>query len=709
MIQRLIAEPFIQAMGWTLLHFLWQGAVVAAMLALTLAALKNKRANLRYLVSCAALAVMLALPVFTLWIISSSPSADQTAITMTAPPALPESPRMTVSKDVTDDALAISGMIETPPALSAWNLREMFSQLTPWLTSLWFAGVLLLSVRMLGGWLYTSRLKNQFTRPLDSDWKQRFALLCRDTRVSRPVRILESALVQVPTVIGWLRPVVLIPASALTGLTPRQLEAIIAHELAHIRRYDYLVNLLQTAVEILLFYHPAVWWVSRQVRSEREHCCDDLAIEVTGDAIAYARALTEIETLRSVTPRLVMAADGGSLLTRIQRIVGSAPQPSERSASWMAGVIAFTIVFVLAAGTQAPLFSDNTTEPVSVETASDKAQADKATKPSVKSLDQPAAAKNETGEEIVASTPPPDDTESPTQTSGSGFIEEMAALGYANLTVDEIISLKNHGVTPQFVRELKAAGYDKLSVRELIRLRSSGASPETIKELKAAGLDQLPLDALIRVQTHGVTAFYIKEMSELGYKNLSADQFIRAADHGVSPGFVHAIQSAGYRDLSIDELIRARDHGVDPDFVREIREAGYDGLKMDQLIRIRDHGVDAEFIKGMKSAGFAQASIDQLVRARDHGVDPDFISKIRALGYADAPLDQFIRMRDHGVTPDYIESIRKAGYSNVSIDQLIRMRDHGVDARFIERAKSNGFTNLSIDQLIRLRDAGVFD
>ncbi|HEY7547262.1 MAG TPA: M56 family metallopeptidase, partial [Blastocatellia bacterium] len=441
-IQWLIDQPLIQAVGWTLLHFLWQGAVVAAVLALTLAALKNKRANLRYLVSCAAMAVMLALPVITLWIVSSTSPADQRISATTAAPS--EAPRMTASKDATSDILAMSGAVETPSAQSAWNLRDVVSQLTPWLTSLWFAGVLLLSLRMLGGLLYTARLKNQFARPLDDDWEQRFAALGRAMRVSRPVRILESALIQVPTVIGWLRPVVLIPASALTGLTPRQLEAIVAHELAHIRRYDYLVNLLQTAVEILLFYHPAVWWVSRQVRSEREHCCDDLAVEITGDAIAYARALTEIETLRSITPRLVMAADGGSLLARIQRLVGAAPQPSERSASWVAGVIAFTIVFVLAAGAQAPLFSDTATGLLSfIEPASDKAQTEKPTTPStIKSNDRPAAAKDEsdeTAEKGFASTPPPDDGE-PSQTSGSSYIEEMAALGYTNLTVDELIS-----------------------------------------------------------------------------------------------------------------------------------------------------------------------------------------------------------------------------------------------------------------------------
>src|SRR5262249_25696174 len=130
------------------------------------------------------------------------------------------------------------------------------------------------------------------------------------------------------------------------------------HELAHIRRHDYLVNLLQTAVEILLFYHPAVWRLSREIRQEREHCCDDVAVEVCGDALIYARALTEIEALRGPGLRLAMAADGGSLLSRIQRIVGSSPRRSEQTASWGAGAIVFAIVFVSAAGAQ--LITPNT-------------------------------------------------------------------------------------------------------------------------------------------------------------------------------------------------------------------------------------------------------------------------------------------------------------------------------------------------------------
>src|SRR5205823_6807755 len=132
--------------------------------------------------------------------------------------------------------------------------------------------------------------------------------------------VAESALVEVPTLVGWLWPVILLPASAISGLAPAELEAILVHELAHVRRHDYLINLLQTGVETILFYHPAIWWLSRRVRQEREHCCDDIAVSLCGDPIAYARALSTMEELRA-SPRWAIAAHGGSLIVRIRRIV----------------------------------------------------------------------------------------------------------------------------------------------------------------------------------------------------------------------------------------------------------------------------------------------------------------------------------------------------------------------------------------------------
>src|SRR6185436_4431619 len=130
--------------------------------------------------------------------------------------------------------------------------------------------------------------------------------------ITRAVRLVESAAVDVPSVVGWLRPAILLPISSLTGLTHQQLEMVLAHELAHIRRHDFLVNALQSVAETLLFYHPAAWWISRQIRIERENCCDDLAVATCGDAIQYARTLAQLEELRAVAAPAV-AANGGSL------------------------------------------------------------------------------------------------------------------------------------------------------------------------------------------------------------------------------------------------------------------------------------------------------------------------------------------------------------------------------------------------------------
>jgi beta-lactamase regulating signal transducer with metallopeptidase domain len=174
--------------------------------------------------------------------------------------------------------------------------------------------------------------------------------------LARGVKILRSRRIEVPTVIGWLEPVILVPASAIGGLSPQQLRTILAHELAHIRRHDFAVNLVQTAVETLLFFHPAVWWISRQVRIEREHCCDDEAVALCGDPVDYARALATMEELR-LGPVPAVAANGGSLSGRIRRLLGIRDDENSegvRPAIALAAALMVTMIAVL------PLFAGST-------------------------------------------------------------------------------------------------------------------------------------------------------------------------------------------------------------------------------------------------------------------------------------------------------------------------------------------------------------
>ena len=208
---------------------------------------------------------------------------------------------------------------------------------------------LVLTIRLMSGWLWVQRMKSHGTTPVAEHWQAAALRLSRRLHIATPVRLLESSLVDVPTVIGWLKPVLLLPASALAGLAPSQLEAIFAHELAHVRRHDYLVNLLQTVVETLLFYHPAVWWLSSRIRAERENCCDDLAVALCGDRVAYARALADLEELRGTGGRLVLAANGASLVHRIRRLLG-APAHTEKTPAWLGGGLALVLLSGIAAG-----------------------------------------------------------------------------------------------------------------------------------------------------------------------------------------------------------------------------------------------------------------------------------------------------------------------------------------------------------------------
>src|SRR5947207_3471961 len=347
-----------QALGWTLLHSVWQCALAAGALASLLAIVPVRAARTRYALAVTTLILMLAGPVATaVRLRAAGPLAG--AVIAPAPGASLDATPLPPPSAGAEPAIPAAG--RTGPSL-AMRLRAGLEPALPWIVVGWLAGVVILSIRLASGWLVTRRLSSVGTQPVPPACREALARLVVRLRVTRPVRVLESAVVQVPAVIGWLRPVVLLPASALTGLTPLPLDAWLAHELAHVRRYDYLVNLLQSAIETLLFYHPAVWWVSRRVRDEREHCCDDLAVAVCGDAHFYATALVGMERLRGTPPAFALAATGpaGALMGRIRRLV--APVQVEIFPRWMAGVIAVTIALGggahLASGTAAPAPDD---------------------------------------------------------------------------------------------------------------------------------------------------------------------------------------------------------------------------------------------------------------------------------------------------------------------------------------------------------------
>ncbi|MBI5385201.1 MAG: M48 family metalloprotease [Verrucomicrobia bacterium] len=332
----LAQRPTVVQLGWVLVHFLWQGAVLAGLFAVARHLLRTRSAQCRYLAGCLTLLLMAAAPVITFCILEPQlERSTSSAATLIAP---------------TEGAASLLAMGGDAATGTASGLTIFLDRLAltlegamPWLVALWLAGVMALSFRIAVAWTKVRRCRTRRTDAVDPIWLERLAELRSRLGINRPVRLLKSALVQVPTVIGWFRPVILLPASSLTGLSPAQLELVLAHELAHVRRGDYWINLLQVAMETLLFYHPAVWWVSACVREDREHCCDDLAVSVCGNRVAFAHALATLEELRGVAAQTALAAGGGSLLKRVRHILGLPTDAGPRSAKAMAGGTLFVL------------------------------------------------------------------------------------------------------------------------------------------------------------------------------------------------------------------------------------------------------------------------------------------------------------------------------------------------------------------------------
>ncbi len=349
-----ISQPLVTTLAWTLLHFVWQGAVISAVAAVLWRQLRGAAPTVRYAVGVASLGAMVLCTVVTFAILSSRTAAVPSSAASVQRQTLAESQ---VSDHVTAPSLTLVGEHISAPSMTLVSsssqtssaVSRLADQSRAWLAlfvAIWAMGVALLSVRLAGGWFVANRLTRRGVSPVADEIAMLADRLMARLSLTRAVRLLESSIVRVPTVIGWITPVVLVPASALTGLSSSQLEALLAHELAHIRRHDYLVNVLQSAVETLLFYHPAVWWISRRVRIEREHCCDDVAIDVCGDRAGYAAALATLEVSKTM-PSMAVAATGGSLVDRIRRIVGVPPTPKQTSFGWVGAVFMLLIVAVL--------------------------------------------------------------------------------------------------------------------------------------------------------------------------------------------------------------------------------------------------------------------------------------------------------------------------------------------------------------------------
>jgi beta-lactamase regulating signal transducer with metallopeptidase domain len=661
----LFSGHFFSALGWALFHFLWQGALVAGIVLGLGSLLANRPPAVRYALACAGLATMLALPIATAWSLAAVDRAGASASVVRA----------------SADSAAFSGLSGSRRAIAkgffSTTIAGRVEAARPWALSVWFAGVLALSLRFLGGLSTANRLTRRGARPAAALWQEILSRFAARLRITRPVRLLESALVEVPTAIGVFRPVILLPASVFTGLPTRGLEALIAHELAHIRRHDYLVNLLQAVAETLLFYHPAVWWVSGRIRAEREHCCDDLAIAATGDARSYARALVRLEEMRGAAPALAVAAGGQNLWKRVVRLLRDAPATAERPSAWLAGAVALILLFVL--GAAARVGPSDSGEPEVIGSGSGSGSFVSVAEPGPADavVSAPAAPAKRTARELKRGSPS----------------------GRRVLTAEQRDAFRDHGVTADFVHAVAALGYDRAEPEDILALEIHGVTPEDISEMNGI-FGKRSLDEHVAFKIHGVTPESVRRLSAFGLGKLSPDDVLAMKIHGVDAAFVESLRAAGYEHLSADDAVSARIHGVEPADAAAWTRLGYPHPSLEDLVSARIHGVTPEFGAGIRAAGITADSLDDLVAFRIHGVTAEFLRELKAQGLKDLSEDDAVSFRIHGVTPELVKDVRSLGYTNPSPDDLVALRIHGVSMESIRKANARAGRRLPLDEIV---------
>ncbi len=643
----------MQSLAWALLHFLWQGTALAALAAAAMALCR--RASARYLVAVAALVLMLLTPFLTFLYSQRSAVAD----------AAMSSPLAAAAWSTARGNAAASGPV-SPSSTDGHTIspaRSAAYNALPWLVEAWLLGVTFFSLRSAGGFFLLERERRKRSSAVGERVLQICHTLQNQLGLRRAIAYCKCKWLHTPAVIGWFRPVVFLPVTALSGLSEDQLRAVIAHELAHIQRLDPFVNVFQVCVETLLFYHPAVWWLNKRIRAEREHCCDDVAVALCGNAVEYARALTLMEEWRSA-PVFAMAANRGPLTERIVRVLGLKTLGAGMRGIGLTGSL-LCLTAALAAGnallgmahpTPAQQAAASTTQtPPTAPTKSTNSSKPSPAQPSPTRAQSPATAS------------------SPASASASSYVDAMKAAGFTDLTVDQLIALKMQDVAPEYVDGLRAQGLQP-DVEHLIAMRVQGITPEYVREVRASGL------------------------------SADQDQLIGLKVQGADGGYYSAMKESGLQP-DVNQLIGLKVQGVTPEYVRELRAAGLT-LTADKVIGMKVQDVTPQYVKELHDLGL-QPKADEIIGMRVQDVTPEYVRGIQALGLQ-PNVGELIGMRVQDVTPEYIKALQSAGF-NVSIPEIIGAKVQDVTPEFIERAKQHGFKNLTLQKLIQLRQLGILD
>jgi beta-lactamase regulating signal transducer with metallopeptidase domain len=625
----------LESLGWTLLHFCWQAAAIVLVYWLADAVLSKARSQTRYVLALGTMLLMFVSALLTL-------AYEETQAGLSASPSAFSSPTWrTIGSSVSSDLAPLAGLKTAGATTQPAKLH--ISRFLPWLDVAWLLGVACLSMRTIGGWRLIQRLRRSALVQAPEAVYANFLRLRERLGITRQVSLRIAEHIQGPLAIGIVRSLIILPAAALMALSPEQLEAVLAHELAHVRRADYLWNLIQTMVETLFFFHPAVWWLGRRLRQQRELCCDDVAVQSCADPLVYATALLRLEERRSQQLSLAMALDGhrgwSGLRARIARILGETNDEKGPRELVPIPLAALCAVFLLVLLPVPQLFA-GLRGAMRTQTETPAASGPPALPPAAATMNRPAPAIAHVVPESSAASPMPP-------------MAQAAPLPPA----------ANHGAVAAATEVAQGAGYGAGEGVGYGAGYGSGGS--------GGNADQAPA--------------------------------VDASAH--KPDYIDGMRAAGY-DVDIDKYVAMKVQGITPEYAQAMAKVGFGKPSADDLIAMKVQGITPEYVSDLRAAGLQPSNIRDLVSYRIFRVTPEFVAGMKAAGFDSIPPQKLVALRVHGVTPEYAKTVKQQ-YPNATIDELVQLRIFHIDDAFLAAVKRHGFSSLSIEKLVQLRISGV--
>jgi len=628
----------VDTIALSLLHFLWQGAAIAALAGTLMLVLRAP--TTRYLVGVGALVLMLISFGTTVALLSSADGASE-LLSARAPAAALASPKVATVTSLE--------MLWTSQAATS-------SDAFVWMARAWFAGVFVFALRIVFGLLAIERLRRRCLVALSPRLVDRFEALQARLGLERVIRYCQCEGVSVPAVIGVFRPIVLLPLRALTGLSAEQLDAVVAHELGHIQRFDVAVNFLQVIAETLLFFHPAVWWLNKRIRADREDCCDDIAVAACGSRVTYARALAAMEGWRE-TPSFAMAATGGTVAARVARLLGvRRGVRGERASRAIAALLMLTMAFAAGVGSLGLALP-------AVAQSGVPAAPPVAPQPVVPAMEMVPPAPTVPAPKVLP--PVPTVPEAPVPGLKVAPPPPPIPAVPAPQPAREVEPLREPKAAkePKVPKEPKAAKEPKMAkAHKAPKEPKAAKQPKVAKEPRVAKQPKVPkapkaakepkADREERVEVRQIEQVDVQEDVQVEEREEVPNNHNSNQSHH---------QNSNYHAISRN--LRNSNSSV------EDREAL--GVSKEDFAALQAMNISPDYVRAMRAASLRPSTAD-IIAMKAMGVTPDYLEALRAVGIATGPAG-VMQVRAMGITSEDIERAMKLGFKDLTVDQLIQL------------------------------------